>query len=56
MVITSKIQNTSLSSLIRAALKPWNTENFNIEDELVISVFQGLHRRTLKHREAQYRE
>ena len=48
-VITGETQDTSLSSLIRAALKPWNTENFNIEDELMISVFQGLHRRTLKH-------
>ena len=37
-------------------MKPWNTEKFNIEDELVIYVFQGLHRRTLKNREAQYRE
>ena len=38
MVITSKIQETSLCSLIRAALKPWNTENLNIEDELVLTL------------------
>ena len=38
MVIPGKIQETSLCCLIRAALKPWNTEYFNIEDELVLTL------------------
>lgn len=36
-VIPGKTQDTSLSCLIRAALKPWNTVKIDTEDELTDS-------------------